>query len=202
MPNILRVGILLAAGKSSRFSAANSARGSQKLLAELPNYGGKRVIEVSAANLLHAVGRVIAVTHRDEKLIRVLDDCGCQVVVNERAHEGMGTSIAAGVNASLDADGWIIALGDMPYVEVETIRVVYEALTTKNQIVVPAYRGRRGHPVGFGRQYGESLRLLHGDVGAKSIVDKAARECPENLLQIDVSDAGLVKDIDVPSDIE
>ena len=113
----------------------------------------------------------------------------------------MGTSIAAGVNASLDADGWIIALGDMPYVEPETIRAVCEALIAKNQIVIPAYRGRRGHPVGFARQYGKALCLLLGDVGAKSIIDTATTENAAHLLQINVNDAGIVQDIDVPSDI-
>lgn len=188
-------GILLAAGKSSRF-------GSQKLLARLPNTGGQRVIEVSAAKLLAAVGRVIAITSPDDLLMRVLDDCGCQVVINERAADGMGTSIAAGVNTSMDAEGWIIALGDMPYVHVETIALVRRYLSEQSRIVVPMYQGKRGHPVGFARQYGSMLGTLQGDAGARSIVDAARAENASNVFQFNIDDAGVIADIDVPADLQ
>ena len=209
--NILIVGILLAAGQSSRFAATNSILGSQKLLAELPNRQGRRVVEASAANLLQAVGRVIAVTHRNEKLMRVLDDCGCQVIVNERALDGMGASIAAGVQASLEASpcvtGWIIALGDMPYVLPETITAVCQKLEEQNRqhhkhsIVIPTYQGKRGHPVGFGQAYEGALRRLQGDAGAKSIIDAAAAENALNVLQLILNDPGVLADIDVASDM-
>ena len=188
-------GILLAAGKSSRF-------GSQKLLARLPNAGGQRVIEASAANLLAAVGRVIAVTSRDDMLMRVLDDCGCQVVVNEHSANGMGTSIAAGVNASMDAAGWIIALGDMPYLQVETIASVRQYLSEQHRIVVPMYQGKRGHPVGFARQFGSVLGALQGDAGARSIIDAALAENASNIFQFNIDDAGVIADIDVPADLQ
>lgn len=188
-------GILLAAGKSSRF-------GSQKLLARLPAPDGRRIIEASAANLLAAVGRVIAVTSRDDLLMRVLDDCGCQVVVNERAHEGMGTSIAAGVHASRDAQSWIIALGDMPYLQVETIASVREQLSEQNKIIVPRQQNKRGHPVGFPARYGADLGALQCDSGAKSVIDLAMAQNVLNVLFVDVNDTGVLADVDVPSDIK
>jgi molybdenum cofactor cytidylyltransferase len=185
----LITGILLAAGKGTRF-------GSQKLLARLKD--GRYVVEASATNLLAAVGRVIAVTGRDERLMRVLDDCGCQVVVNERTAEGMGTSIGAGVEASLAADGWIIALGDMPFIEPATIKKIKLALEEGAAIAVPTHEGKRGHPVGFARQYGDALCALEGDAGAKKIIDAnigLAR-------MVEVSDAGIFADIDVVGDLK
>ena len=156
------------------------------------------MIEASAANLLAAVGRVIAVTGRDERLMRVLDDCGCQVIVNERAVEGMGTSIGAGVGASLTADGWIIALGDMPFIQSSTIKKIKLALEEGATIVVPTHEGKRGHPVGFARQYGGVLSALEGDAGAKVIID------PNIALArtVEVSDAGIFADIDVVGDLK
>jgi molybdenum cofactor cytidylyltransferase len=185
----LITGILLAAGKGTRF-------GSQKLLARLKD--GRYVVEASATNLLAAVGRVIAVTGRDERLMRVLDDCGCQVVVNERAAEGMGTSIGAGVAASLTAEGWIIALGDMPFIQPTTIGKIKLALEEGAVVAVPMHQGKRGHPVGFLRQYGDALCALEGDAGAKAIIDA-------NIVlarMVEVSDAGIFADIDVVGDLK
>lgn len=182
-------GILLAAGKGTRF-------GSQKLLVRLKD--GRYVIEASAANLLAAVGRVIAVTGRDERLMRVLDDCGCQVIVNERADEGMSASIGAGVTASLNADGWIIALGDMPYIEAATIAKIKLALEEGAAIAAPTHQGKRGNPAGFARQYGASLCALSGDMGAKKMID--ANLASTRL--VEVVDAGIFADIDVVGDLK
>ncbi len=182
-------GILLAAGKGTRF-------GSQKLLARLKD--GRYVVEASAANLLAAVGRVIAVTGRDERLMRVLDDCGCQVVVNKRAVEGMSTSIGAGVTASLSADGWIIALGDMPYIEAATIEKIKFALDEGAAIVVPTHEGKRGNPAGFARQYCTALCALNGDMGAKQMIDANLASAR----MVEVEDAGIFADIDVVGDLK
>lgn len=181
-------GILLAAGRGTRF-------GSQKLLARLSD--GRYVVEASAANLLAAVGRVIAVTGRDERLMRVLDDCGCQVVVNARAVEGMSTSIGAGVGASLAAEGWIIALGDMPFIASATIEKIKIALAEGAAIVVPTHAGKRGNPAGFARQYGNALCVLAGDTGAKAIIDADLALAR----MIDVNDAGIFADIDLVADL-
>jgi molybdenum cofactor cytidylyltransferase len=182
------VGILLAAGRGTRF-------GSQKLLARLPN--GPLVVEASATNLLRAVGRVIAVTRRDEKLMRVLDDCGCQIVVNERADEGMGVSLAAGIAASEEASGWIVALGDMPYVQSTTIARIRDALAQGAPLAMPTRAGQRGHPVGFAAEFRGALAALQGDAGARALV-------AENLARatlIEVDDAGITADIDTPADV-
>ena len=182
--------ILLAAGSASRF-------GSQKLLARLPD--GRRVVEASATNLFAAgVENVVAVARSDPELIRVLEACGSQVVINARADEGMGTSIAAGVAATPAASGWLIALGDMPSIRAETIAAVAAALDNGSNIVVPVIRGKRGHPVGFSAFYREQLQALTGDKGAREIYIAGASLVDE----ITVDDAGIFTDIDVPADLK
>ena len=192
----MTVGILLAAGKSSRF---RTQQNTQKLLARLPD--NRRVVEASATHLLTELGRVIAVTSHDEELMLVLAACGCEVVVNARAGEGMGTSIAAGVNASLNSDSWIIALGDMPYVRAETIGLVRQHLLAQDRIVMPMYQGKRGHPVGFARAYGNALCGLQGDAGAKSIIAATMVANASWVMQLDVDDPGVLADIDAPVDL-
>ena len=181
--------ILLAAGSAKRF-------GSQKLLARLPD--GRYVVEAAAKNLLAGAGSVLAVTGADVQLKRVLENCGCQVVVNADAEKGMGTSIAAGLQASSGAAGWLIALGDMPYVRPDTIVSILNALNDDNGIVIPTFDGLRGHPVAFAGGFGDELMALQGDHGARIVV--AAH--PDRIRLLPVDDAGVLADIDTPDDLE
>ncbi len=185
--------ILLCAGSATRF-------GSQKLLARLPD--GRYIVEAAAQNLLAGAGRVVAVTDGNARLMRVLSDCGCQVVVNPHAKEGMGTSIAVGVVAGAGAsagDGsWMIALGDMPYIQPDTIVRVLNALSADNGIVLPTFGDMRGHPVVFAEGFGNELLALKGDNGARSVVTAHA----DRVRLLAVDDAGVVADIDTPEDLE
>ena len=185
-------GILLAAGAATRF-------GSQKLLARLPD--GRRMVETSATNVLTAcAGNVVAVTRRDDELIEVLESTGCRIVINEHAEQGMGTSIAVGVAASADATGWLIALGDMPWIRVDTVATLVDALRESGgtKIVVPVFSGQRGHPVGFTGNYRARLQSLTGDSGAREILKSNAKFVEE----ISVDDAGIFADVDTRADLE
>ncbi len=186
--------ILLAAGFSRRFGAGEST-GSQKLLARLED--GRYVVEAAAQNLLAGAGKVVAVIGADEALKRVLENCGCQVVVNTLAKEGMGTSIAAGVRACRDAGGWLIALGDLPFIQPQTIANILVGSSSSAGIVIPTFNGARGHPVAFAADFLPELMALQGDQGARSIV--AAH--PARLKLLPVDDAGVVADIDTPDDL-
>lgn len=181
--------ILLAAGFAKRF-------GSQKLLAKLPD--GRCVVEAAAQNLLACGEPVIAVTGDDANLQRVLEGCGCRVVVNADAQAGMGASIAAGVRASPEADGWLVALGDMPYVQPATIARIRQALPDETGIVAPTFDRMRGHPVAFGRAFRDELLSLTGDLGARSVVASHA----DRLVLLPVDDAGVLADIDTPGDLD
>lgn len=157
------------------------------------------MVEASAANLLVAcAGNVVAVTRRDSGLIAVLKACRCQIVVNDQADQGMGTSIAAGVTATPDASGWLIALGDMPSIRVDTMVAVATALRNGARIAVPAMAGKRGHPVGFSASYLARLQSLNGDTGARVILRADATLVDE----INVDDAGIFADIDTLADLE
>jgi molybdenum cofactor cytidylyltransferase len=109
----------------------------------------------------------------------------------------MGASLAFGVAAASAADGWIVALGDMPFVQSETVREVARRLREGGQIVVPRHLGRRGHPVGFGRIHLGELRELTGDRGARALLER----WQDHVQVIDVEDSGVLQDIDLPSDL-
>lgn len=190
------VGVLLAAGRGVRFGGA-------KLLAPLPraSHGVSAGTPIGAASALHlvsALSDVVAVVRpRDSMLEPALAATGARVVTCERADEGMGTSLACGVRACEEADAWIVALGDMPWIAPATIAAVAAALRAGAEIVAPACGGQRGHPVGFAKPYGPVLLQLNGDEGARSIV--RARQWV--VRQIDVDDPGILGDVDRVEDL-
>lgn len=196
MPQRPVVGVLLAAGRGSRFDPAGAAN---KLLALLPD--GTPVAVQAARHLQRAVGDVVAVvpaavTHgaQVEQLATLLAEAGCDVLRCAEAARGMGASLAAGVAARAEARGWIIALADMPWIATETIARVVRAIDSAH-CVAPFHAGQRGHPIGFGAEFFSGLTSLDGDEGARRLID------PATLIRIDVEDTGILRDVDTPADL-
>lgn len=183
------VGLLLAAGSASRF-------GSDKLLHPLPH--GVPMAAQAARNLRAELARVVAVLRPGaEEIGRLLAEEGCETVFCAGAAEGMGASLACGVRAAADADGWLVALADMPFVRPSTIAAVRDALAAGAPIAAPYYRARRGHPVGFSARFRALLERCAGDEGARAIL--AAHE--DRIVKVAVGDPGVLRDIDRPSDL-
>jgi molybdenum cofactor cytidylyltransferase len=85
----------------------------------------------------------------------------------------------------------------MPWVQPATVRAVAAALAAGADVVAPWHRGRRGHPVGFGRACLPALLALDGDEGARHVVAAWAGRA----LRIDVDDPGCLLDVDRPDDL-
>jgi molybdenum cofactor cytidylyltransferase len=184
------VGLLLAAGSASRF-------GSDKLLHPLPH--GLPIAVQAARHLKTELARVVAAIRPGAvSLGRLLAAEGVEVIECPRADEGMGASLACAVHAAGEADGFVVALADMPFVRPSSIAAVREALSAGAALAAPYYRTRRGHPVGLSARFRAQLETLAGDEGARAIL--AAHEAA--LVKLPVGDPGVVRDIDRPSDLE
>jgi len=183
--------ILLAAGSGSRF-------GGKKLLAKLPD--GTPIGVASWRNLAAAASNCIAVVRAGDTVLRdLLESEGAHVVECGDAQLGMSRSLVTGINATRDANGWLIALGDMPYIEPVTVTKVLAAINAGALIAVPTYHGKRGHPVGLSADLGEELLEIQGDEGAREIVKRHTDKC----LFIDCDDdPGILRDIDTLQDID
>jgi molybdenum cofactor cytidylyltransferase len=200
MPQRPVVGVLLAAGRGSRFDPAGAAN---KLLAPLGDgaAAGTPVALQAARHLKQALDDVVAVvpaaaTHgaQVEPLAALLAEAGCEVLRCADAACGMGASLAAGVAARPQAGGWVIALADMPWIAPATIAQVAGALDARH-CVAPFYEGQRGHPIGFGADFFAGLTSLDGDEGARRLI------VPGTLVRIDTDDAGILRDVDTPADL-
>ncbi|HEY7743888.1 MAG TPA: nucleotidyltransferase family protein [Burkholderiales bacterium] len=182
-------GILLAAGAGKRF-------GGDKLLHPLED--GVAIAAHAARNLLAVIPDVIAVVRwGDFPLYDMLEQEGCQVTMFQGAERGMGASLAHGVAQARGADGWIVALADMPRITPGSIRSVIGALQQGALIAAPVYKGERGHPVGFGAALRDELLKLDGDVGARAVMERHR----DSVQLIECDDPGVLFDVDRKSDL-
>lgn len=186
------VGILLAAGRGRRFDPLGARN---KLLALLPD--GEPVVVASARALLSVLPRVIAVVPpADGGVGERLRALGVDVTVCADADSGMAASLVHAIRHSLpDADAWLVALGDMPFVLPSTLRALLAALADGAGIAAPLHEGRRGNPVAFGAVHLPALLALEGEYGARALL----KSMP--VRDVAVDDPGICRDIDTPADL-
>jgi len=183
------VGILLAAGAGSRF-------GGEKLLHPLAD--GVAIAAHAARNLLAAAPEAVAVVRwGDFPLYDMLEQEGCQVVMFKDAARGMGATLAHAIGHARSADGWVIALADMPRIAPDTVKKIIAALQDGALIAAPVRNGERGHPVGFGAPLREELLALSGDQGARAVIERHRG----TVKLVECDDPGIVLDIDRKSDL-
>lgn len=186
--------MVLAAGRGRRFAAAGGGPFKQSR----PYRGERTVVEHVCALYAETGLPVVCALHPELTVLAGrLAEAGHQVVPVSDADAGMGHSLAAAVAAAPAGNGWLIGLADMPRIRPGTIRAVADALLAGAALCAPYHRDRRGHPVGFGNEFGTALRALSGDEGARSILK--ANE--DRLQRIDVDDPGVLFDINVPGEL-
>jgi molybdenum cofactor cytidylyltransferase len=188
------VGILLAAGFSRRFGAAD------KLLQPLPD--GRPITLASAIHLIQAIPLSIAVLRpENQALAALLSDAGLKVVFCTEQDQEMADSLVVAIRYSANFeeanDGFVIALADMPYIQTSSISKVATKLSSGASIVIPTYKDQRGHPVGFAAKFRSELESLHGDEGARSII----KRYPDEVQLLPCDDAEILADIDTQADL-
>lgn len=182
--------IVLAAGASRRF-------GSQKLLAGLR---GKPVVRWSVEHVLEAQPDevIVVVGNEGEAVCAALEGLAVRTVRNARWAEGIGSSLRVGIDAAgTDADSVMIVLGDQPGVEARVIASLLNAHAEGSKaIVVPSYRGERGHPVIFAASLFPELLEIDGDRGARDVI---ARD--RGRVTVVDFDAPLPRDVDTVEEL-
>lgn len=186
--------VVLAAGQGSRY---REHRDEDKLLS--PSTGALDASPILAETLSALSGvteRLLVVTRDDnQRLLAWLDQIGEGLGAETLAvrSNGLGHSLAQAVAHQSARRGWLVALGDMPYVQRESIARITAAIQPQ-RLVVPTHRGQRGHPRGIGADYLDQLLMLGDDRGAQALfVDP-------RVIEIELDDPGVLQDIDRPGD--
>ncbi len=182
--------ILLAAGESKRMG---------QLKQGLP-LGNSTILEQSIDNLVHSkIDELIVVLgYRAQELREKVAGRLVKTVINPDYEQGMSTSMIAGLHLVDDrAQAVMFVLADQPFIDSKIVdKLIDEFSRTSKGIVIPTYRGWRGHPVIFAIRYKEELLRLKGDVGGRQMV----KEHPDDVLEIPVDSEGINVDIDTVSD--
>ncbi|OUR87386.1 hypothetical protein A9Q81_25730 [Gammaproteobacteria bacterium 42_54_T18] len=184
--------LILAAGQGRRF-------GGNKLTAMLDN---KPVIQ-HCLDTLTTLDHPVAIVyeHDNTELSRCISAYRIHKIPFDAAHLGMGASLAYGIEQTKDWNGWVICLGDMPWILLSTYQNIANKL--HNHVIVrpttPTISPPQisGHPVGFQQRFKQELLALTGDKGAKCIISRHK----DMLYSMETSDYGIVLDIDRPSDL-
>lgn len=186
--------IILAAGESRRMGVKN------KLL--LPISGEvlirNFVKSVCASNVAEVV---VVVGHEAEKIEDVLQGQPVRFVENLRYMEGMTSSIQTGIQAaSAESEGLLICLADQPFIETSDFnRLIHEFTdlfdSESSLIIVPVFKGQRGNPVLFSRQFRDII-LQHKDEGCRDIVLKH----PECVREVEMGNDNVLQDVDTLED--
>lgn len=182
--------ILLAAGSSRRFAG-------DKLAAPI----GEETVLGLSARALAASGcalRVAVVRGASNPHASILKSLGFEIVINEKANEGLSRSLRAGVEWAerQSARGVLVALADMPFITAEHYRRLFEkADATSDCTSYTICDERRSPPAIFGAEWFNRLRDLCGDAGARTLLATISENVAVN------APADMLTDIDTPDDL-
>ncbi|MGA9517940.1 MAG: nucleotidyltransferase family protein [Trichococcus sp.] len=176
-------GVILAAGRSSRMA------GNSKMTMDL---GGRTVIQRSIDSLRPFCSKVIVVTGFHSEAVMVSAGHCPEVVFvhNADCEKGMFSSVRIGLQRT-EAERVLILPGDCPFI---TREVCEKLLAGKGDIVLPAYQGKRGHPVLLSRC---AIEGLLADECCQSLQEYIGANKAE-IIAVDYPD--FFWDIDTPED--
>jgi molybdenum cofactor cytidylyltransferase len=161
---------------SAALLAAGGARrmGRQKLLLEVD---GQAIVRRVAAEIVALSPREVLVVVSPaggEAIAAALRGLPIRIVVNERAQEGLGTSIAAAASSvAPSAEAMLLVQGDQPLVDRAMLEVLIgEWRDVRAPFVASSYAGIVTTPVVFSRDVFGELRALGGDRGARAVLER------------------------------
>ncbi|TRX51596.1 nucleotidyltransferase family protein [Fulvivirga sp. M361] len=194
MPEV--TAIVLSAGRSLRMGDEN------KLF--LP-FQGATIIATVIDNLMKSdINDIIIVTSdfSKDKLLPYQNG-RIQIVENTEYQKGMTTSIQKGVHSATNAAGYMICLGDQPFITPDTYNLLIKVFhkhyaQNSKKIIVPFYKKEKGNPVIFSSHYKKTILAHREPEGCKEIVQDNQR----HIIRVQINTEEILKDIDTLEDYE
>lgn len=185
--------LILAAGLSSRM------QGQHKIL--LPWKEDRTILEHIVAVL--RVGGVETITvitgYKAEDVEQSAARAGAATVHNANYAAGeMLSSLKVGLAAlPSDAEAALIALGDQPRIQPQTVAAILAAYqTSSSSIIAPSYQMRRGHPILLARSIWEQVLALPDSATLRDVLQAH----PIQYVLID--NDSILSDVDTPDDYQ
>ena len=189
---ILVSAILMAAGESKRMGKPK----------QLMPFGRSTILEQTVDNLLSSeiTEIIVVVGYKAEEMIKTIASRPVKIALNPMYQLGMSTSIVTGLNLiNAKTQAVMLALADQPLVDSKTINQLIEEFYNHNKgIAVPAYQGKRGHPVIFSIKYKKELLVLTGDIRGQRVTNHD----PDDILEVSVDSESINIDIDNINDYQ
>ena len=168
----------------------------------LLTYRGHTFIETIVRTLRHGGVTRIAVVlgHHADEIRRAVDLSDVLVVVNEAYRHGQTSSLQAGLRALDSREGpkleaMVFCLVDHPAVSPEVILTLIATFRASGSpVVIPTYKGQRGHPVLIGHALFGELLALSPAAGANTVI----RKYRDATQFVEVNDMGILIDVDDP----
>lgn len=194
--------IIPAAGRSRRM-------GQPKLLLDI---AGQTVIARVVSALKQAgVSRTLVVARSsDADLIREARRVGAELVLPFIDPAEMRQSVEFALQSVRDGQadsaltqnlyaGWILVPADHPTLNSRVIEELIAAWKEDpQQIAVPTFAGRRGHPTIFPWSLGDEVFSMPADQGLNQLL----RTQPHRVREISCSDSQVLEDLDTPEDMD
>ena len=184
--------IVLAAGESSRL-------GRPKML--IP-FRGKTMIETVIDNILSSSVKkaVVVLGAFSEEITRLIQHLPVMTCFNENYTKGMLSSVQCGVRfLPQNFEAVLVVPGDQPLIEPKIIdNMVVSYRRTPKGIIIPVYKGERGHPVLIDRKY----RIAIDDLDESRGLRMLSEIYTEDVLEMETDSSGILKDFDNEADFE
>jgi len=180
--------IILAAGSSTRM-------GRPKALLEI---GGLTFLSHILRNH-QALGLPVSVIlgEHQAEIQAAADLSETVVLINPHPELGPLSSLKICLGSSEENEAVLVHPVDHPLVRLDSLRTLLDSHhASPDRIIVPRFGPRRGHPVLFPRLFFDELLAAPLDQGARYVVWKH----PETVLILDVTDEGVIQNIDTPED--
>ena len=192
----MRIALIgLAAGRSSR----TGALGRKPLLPWPTRPGSLLGVVLENYKKAHSWHDAVVVHRGDTPVYeQIIQDAGepYRSLINPSETAQMSDSLRLGLRAlAVNSDATMIALGDMPFVDIHTLQTLLKA-AVPGKICRPTVNGKPANPVIFPKQQYPALQSNQGDKGGRDII----KQNPDRVISINFSDPSIFQDIDTPED--
>lgn len=181
-------------------AGASSRMGFPKALLE---YHGvtflQSILDATAAVGVHR--RIVVLGHQADKILAKHDLRDVVVLRTERFDAGPIGSIRTAIREvePHPEDGILVWPVDMPHVAIATVEALLAGFRSSGRaIVIPAYKGKHGHPVIFGREVFQELLQAPDSEGARAVVHAD----PARVFEVPVDDSAVVEDLNTPGEYQ